>query len=127
MSAADYNPKSRYQRLLALLAELNGFGLSNSQISLSMGKQRGYISNLLYRTSTNADARIPQDFVDYFQIRFNVNPAWLRAGEGEMFLAGGKKNHFADGGFIVQLQHLPPEAQESIKDLVKTLYRLSQK
>ena len=116
-----------YQRLLALLAELNGFGLSNSQISLSMGKQRGYISNLLYRTSTNTDAKIPQDFVDYFQIRFNVNPAWLRAGEGEMFLSGGKKNHFADGGFIVQLQRLPPEAQESIKDLVKTLYRLSQK
>lgn len=116
-----------YQRLLALLAELDGFRLSISQISLSMGKRRGYISNLLYRTSTNADAKIPKDFIDYFQIRFNVNPAWLRAGEGEMFLPGGKKNHFATGGFIVQLQRLPPEAQESIKDLVKTLYRLSQK
>ena len=107
-------------RLLALLAELEEFGIPNTQLSVDMGKSKAYLANLLSGNNQTPG----QFFYDYFQARFNVNPAWLRAGDGDMFLPGGKHNHEDQTSFVTMFYSLPEKEQAALVSMIRILYDL---
>ena len=105
--------------LAAVLVELGGFGLSLSKISLELGRTRTYLNTILSGYNTNPS----EEFYDYFEARFNVSPEYLRTGEGEMFLPGGKQNNYRKASLLAMLYALPEDEQELVFSLIRVLSR----
>ena len=111
------------ERLAMLFHELEGYRLSYIRMSKDMGKASSYVGSLL-----NGQNKSPsEDFYDYLQMRFNANPEWLRTGEGEMFLAGGKVNHYSAASYTQMLYSLPEDERILVQNMLTILMRDHQK
>ena len=109
--------------LAAVLVALGEYDLSVRKMSQEIGKSTAYLSNILSGQNVNpADA-----FYEYFQVRFNVSPKYLRTGEGEMFLPGGKQNNYRMASLLAMLYALPEDERELIFGLIRALSRKHEK
>ena len=105
--------------LAAVLAELKQYNVSLRKMSQEIGMNAGFLGNILAGNNQN-----PSDaFYDYFQVRFNVSPEYLRTGEGEMFLPGGKQNNYRKASLLAMLYALPEDEQELVFSLIRVLSR----
>ncbi len=109
------------ERLLVLFAELDEYIGSFRRLSQDMGKSPSYIGNIL--ATANDRNVLTDEFVNYFQARFNVNPEWLYNGSGDMFLEGGKTNHAASATFVTKFYQLSDDAQSALINMIDVLYR----
>ncbi len=108
-------PTELQQRLACLLGELD---ISAGKLSRDMNHSPSYVASIL-----NGHNKTPgQDFFDYMEVCFNVNPQWLKNGSGEMFREGGKQNNFSTASLFKFLTSLPTEEQEAIKVIIRALY-----
>ena len=105
--------------LAAVLVELGCYELSMSKLSNEIGKSRSYLTTILAGNNTNPS----EEFYDYFEVRFNVSPKYLRTGEGEMFLPGGKQNNYRKASLLAMLYALPEDEQELVFSLIRVLSR----
>lgn len=103
-------------RLAVLLKELD---VKPGALSRNIGHSPSYIASIL-----NGRNKSPgQDFYDYMEVCYNVNPKWLKHGEGEMFREGGKEDNFSAAALIKFLYSLPEEEQKAVKVILRALYR----
>lgn len=109
--------------LAAVLAELKPYSVSLRKMSQEIGKNAGFLGNILAGNNQN-----PSDvFYDYFETRFNVSPEYLRTGRGEMFLPGGKQNNYRKASLLAMLYALPEDEQELVIGLIRALSRRHEK
>lgn len=111
-------------RLETMLLELKKeYNISYIKLSRDMGKGQSYIGNIL----SGAIKEPSDDLYSYLQIRFNANPEWLRTGKGEMFLAGGKVNHYSAASYTQMLYSLPEDERILVQNMLTILMRNHQK
>lgn len=102
-------------RLETILAELRKeYNISYIKLSRDMGKGQSYIGNIL----SGAIKEPSDDLYSYLQIRFNVNPEWLRTGKGDMFLEGGKVNHYSAASYTQMLYSLPEDERILVQNML---------
>lgn len=110
MSAQDTLAK----RLTELLAELR---ITPSTMTQNLGRKYNYVSNILNGSNKNPGNEI----YDYLQVRYNANPAWLKYGEGDMFLEGGKQDNYSNASLVKLLNTLSPDTKKSVRDYIEAL------
>ena len=111
-------------RLETILAELRKeYNISYIKLSRDMGKGQSYIGNVL----SGAIKEPSDDLYSYLQIRFNVNPEWLRTGKGDMFLEGGKRNRYSAAAFTEMLYSLPEDERRLVQNMITILARSHEK
>ncbi len=102
------------ERLDRILHDFSDIKLTPGMISRDLNFSKSYINNI--RNGTNQN---PSDsFYDYFKIRFNVNPQWLRTGEGERYLAGGKQNNTRQAVLFAKILQLEPQYRDAVLLLI---------
>ncbi len=88
------------QRLKILREILN---LSQGEFSIAIGRKQGSVSDI-ERGRNSVDG-----ILELLKLKFNVNPVWLKTGEGEMFLDAGPEISEAPAGvpyFNVELSKI---------------------
>lgn len=104
-------------RLSRILAEYSNTNLKPGFISQELNNSKSYINNI--RNGTNKN---PSDaFYDYFKIRCNINPTWLRTGKGDMYLEGGKQNNTKQAVLFSKILKLQPKHREAILLIVDSI------
>lgn len=96
---------------------LTEVGIKAHRLSLDMGYNGRYIQGFYGKTTGS----LSDYFYEYVEVRFNVNPEWLREGTGEMFLPGGKTNRTKSAMILRKLNSLPQKESSMILDLLNAL------
>ena len=87
-----------------------------------MGHSNSYITNIVNKINNNPG----DDLFGYMQARYNVSPEWLKYGEGDPFLPGGKKNDTLAGLIIMKFNALPASSQKIVKSFIDIAYEKEQ-
>lgn len=66
---------------------IDALGISNTDMAAELRLTKGSISDILYGRVKQVSGPV----LELLKIKFDVNPAWLLTGEGEMFLPGKQK------------------------------------
>ena len=94
------------QRLMFLMETVD---TTPGKLSRDLGKERSYISQIL-----KGKIKTPRPaFFEYLQSRYNVNPAWMKTGEGDPFLEGGKQNNIPAASLVNLINRLLPDRRSA--------------
>lgn len=95
------------ERLRLLLKEID---ISAAKLSRALGRTPTYVANILYDNNRSPN----RAFYEYLEATYNVNPDWLKSGEGDMFLPGGKQYRLSAGIMVKRINSLPAEKREAL-------------
>lgn len=88
-----------------------------SALNKALGRSNNYVSNII-----NGHNKKPSPKrLDYLQYRYNVNPAWLLYGKGDIFLNGGKQDNYSIAQWFHTVEGLSPENQTALWEFVELL------
>lgn len=106
-------------RLRFIICEID---TSQTKLARDMGHSNSYITNIVNKINNNPG----DDLFGYMQARYNVSPEWLKYGEGDPFLPGGKKNDTLAGLIIMKFNALPASSQKIVKSFIDIAYEKEQ-
>ena len=102
------------QRLTFLMEAVDS---TPGKLSRDLGKERSYISQIL-----KEKIKTPRpEFFEYLQSRYNVNPIWMKTGEGEPFLEGGRQNNIPAASLVNLINHLSPDRRSAAIVVLRAL------
>ena len=93
-----------------------------TKLANEMGHSNSYLTNIINGVNKNPS----HELYEYFQVRFNVSPKWLKFGDGDPFLPGGLKDDTVAGLIIMKFNALPASSQNIVKSFIDIAYEKEQ-
>ncbi len=87
------------------------------KLSRDLGKERGYINQILKEKIKSPKP----SFFEYMESRYNVNPVWLKTGEGDPFLEGGPQNNIPAASLVNLINRLSPDRRSAAIVVLRAL------
>lgn len=102
-------------RLKYLLEEI--LHIYPSALNTTLRRSNNYITNIINGQNKNPSPPL----FDYLKNRYNVNPLWLKKGEGDIFLPGGKRDNYSSLQMLRAIDELSPEGQSAMWEYLDLL------